>query len=194
MHRYFIPIILGSIRTGRASSRVAAFVRRKLEAMELVETEVIDLRETSLPMMEERLRFLPDAPPQVVAFGETIAKADAIVIVTPEYNGGYPGVLKNAIDYLQSEYRRKPVGIVTVSSGGFGGLRVLEQLRDVMFSTGALPIPASLPVPRVQDLFEEDGRLKDDSFDARAEKFLEELLWYTEAISDMKAKAKQAGA
>jgi NAD(P)H-dependent FMN reductase len=194
MKRFSIPIILGSIRTGRASSRVAEFMKRRLRETGRVDTEVIDLREAALPMMEERLRFLPDPPARVVEFGETIARADAIVIVSPEYNGGYPGVLKNAIDYLLREYRRKPVGIVTVSSGTFGGIRVLEQLRDVMFATGAIPIPASLPVSRVQDLFEEDGSLKDASFEGRAGKFLDELFWYTEAISDMKEKERHDSA
>ena len=62
-------------------------------------------------------------------------------LVTPEYNNGYPGVLKNALDYFLPEYRRKPVGIVTVSSGGFGGINALAQLRLVLFLMGAYPIP-----------------------------------------------------
>lgn len=188
MSDFFIPIILGSIRSGRNSSRVSTWLRGRLEAVGRVETEVVDLRALDLPMMEERLRLLKDPPPSVVSFGETVSRADALLIVTPEYNGGYPGVLKNAIDYLFPEYRRKAVGIVTVSSGAFGGLRVLEQLRDVITTVGALPIPVALPVPKVQELFAEDGTLKDESFAPRADKFLGELLWYTEALTEMRRK------
>lgn len=188
MKNFHIPIILGSIRTGRNSSRVSTWLQGRLTATGRVESEVVDLRELALPMMEERLRLLKDPAPSVVTFGEAVARADALLVVTPEYNGGYPGVLKNAIDYLHAEYRRKAVGIVTVSSGAFGGLRVLEQLRDVFTTIGAVPIPAALPVPKVQELFGEDGTLKDESFAQRADKFLGEFLWYTEALTEMKRK------
>jgi NAD(P)H-dependent FMN reductase len=96
-----------------------------------METEILDLLEYNFPMMEERLRFCNDPPPGLREFSEKIARADAVVIVTPEYNNGYPGVLKNSLDYLLPEYRRKPIAIVTVSAGGFGGLNCLAQLRLV---------------------------------------------------------------
>src|SRR5919198_4958156 len=111
--------------------------------------------------MEERLRFRDDPPPGLRQFSEKIARADSIVIVTPEYNNGYPGVLKNALDYLLPGYERKPIGIVTVSAGGFGGLNCLAQLRLVTLGMGAFPIPESLSVSRVQDSFDEEGNPKD---------------------------------
>jgi len=194
MTKFNIPVVLGSARKGRKSSRVSTWLGARLESTGRVDSEIIDLREADLPMMEERLRFMTEPPASVVEFGAKIDRADALVIVVPEYNGGYPGVLKNAIDYLRPEYARKPVGIVTVSSGVFGGLRVLEQMRDVMITAGAMPIPASLPVPKVEALFDENANLVDDSFDARAEKFVAELLWFTEAITDMKKKEQAATA
>lgn len=138
--------------------------------------------------MEERLRFRDDPPPRLQEFSEKIARSDALVIVTPEYNNGYPGMLKNALDYLLPEYKRKPIGIVTVSAGGFGGINCLAQLRLVTLGMGAFPIPAALPVSRVQDLFDEGGNLLDQSYEKRASSFIDEVLWFAEAISNQKAK------
>lgn len=188
--RFYIPIILGSTRRDRQSSKVARFVFDRMQQREAVETEILDLLEYDFPIMEERLRFRDDPPPRLVEFSEKIERADSIVIVTPEYNNGYPGVLKNALDYLLPEYRRKPVGIVTVSAGGFGGINCLAQLRLVMIAMGALPIPASLPISRVQNSFDDEGNLLDQSYEKRAAAFLDEMLWFTEAIAAQKAKSR----
>ena len=125
-------------------------------------------------------------------YAEKIERADALIIVTPEYNNGYPGVLKNALDYLLPEYERKPVGIVTVSAGGYGGMTCLAQLRLVTIGMGAFPIPENLAVSRVRDAFNEDGTPTDPAYEKRATAFLDEVLWFAEAISDRKAKDKAA--
>ena len=138
--------------------------------------------------MEERLRFRDDPPPGIPEFSQKIAWADSIVIVTPEYNNGYPGVLKNALDYLYTEYKRKPFGIITVSAGGFGGILCLTSLRQVVLGLGGVPIPASLPVSRVQESFDSDGNPKDPAFHQRAKVFLDKLLWFTEALAVQKKK------
>src|SRR5438445_13252871 len=96
---FYIPIILGSTRRGRQSPKVAKFVLRGLQAAQ-VETELLDLEEFNFPIMEERLRLRDDPPPRLREFADKVARAAALVIVTPEYNNGYPGVLKNALDYL----------------------------------------------------------------------------------------------
>ncbi len=186
---FYIPIILGSTRRGRQSGKVARFVLRRIENAG-AESEILDLAAYKFPIMEERLRFRDDPPPRLREFADKMARADAIVIVTPEYNNGYPGVLKNALDYLLPEYRRKPFGIVTVSGGGFGGLNCLAQLRLVTLGMGAFPIPASLPISRVQETFEEDGSPRDVSYEKRAQAFVTELLWFTEAVATQKAKER----
>ena len=147
---FYIPIILGSTRRGRQSPRVARFLADRMKRFPLIETEILDLLEYNFPIMEERLRLRDDPPPRLREFSEKIGRADSIVIVTPEYNNGYPGVLKNALDYLLPEYQRKPVAIVTVSAGGFGGINCLAQLRLVTLGMGAFPIPAALPVSRTR--------------------------------------------
>ena len=190
-NRFYIPVILGSTRRGRQSPKVARFIAERMRRSGGIETEILDLAEYDFPIMEERLRFRDDPPPGLGEFGEKVARSDSLVIVTPEYNNGYPGVLKNALDYLLPEYRRKPVAIVTVSAGGFGGINCLAQLRLVTLGMGAFPIPAALPVSRVAESFDEDGTPKDESYEKRAQAFIAEVLWFAEAIAVQKAKDTQ---
>jgi NAD(P)H-dependent FMN reductase len=185
---YYIPILLGSIRRDRESIKVAKFVARTMSAFSSVQTELLDLKALNMPMMEERLRFRNDPPASVDEFSLRIARADAIIIVTPEYNSGYPGVLKNALDYLKDEYRRKPFGIITVSSAWSGGILCLASLRQVILHLGGVPIPATLPIPKVQDVFDNEGNPRDSKWNRRAQSYLEELLWFTEAIATQKRK------
>jgi len=188
----YIPIIGGSTRRDRQSIKVARFVFAKLQKRKGVETELLDLLEYNFPIMEERLHHRDDPPPRLREYADKIARADALIIVAPEYNNGYPGVLKNALDYLLPEYERKPIGIVTVSAGGFGGINCLAQLRLVTLGMGAFPIPESLPVSRVRDSFRDDGTPNDPAYEKRAAVFLDEVLWFAEAIADRKAKEKSS--
>jgi NAD(P)H-dependent FMN reductase len=185
---FYIPVILGRIRRNRESIKVARFVIRRLEQRPVVETELIDLKELDLPMMEERLRFRDDAGPNLLEFSAKIARATSILIVTPEYSGGYPGVLKNALDYLRPEYKRKPFGIVTVSVVATGGILCLSSLRQIVLQMGGVPIPASLMVANVQQVFDSNGNPSDEAFGQRTDAFLDELLWFTEAIANQNAK------
>ena len=185
---FYIPIIAGSTRRDRQSIKVARFVLKKTQVREGVQTELLDLLEYNFPIMEERLHRRNDPPPRLKEYGEKIGRADSLIIVTPEYNNGYPGVLKNALDYLLPEYERKPIGIVTVSAGGYGGITCLAQLRLVTLGMGAFPIPENLAVSRMHDSFREDGTPNDPAYEKRASAFLDELLWFTEAIADRKAK------
>lgn len=189
---YFIPVILGSTRRNRESAKVAQFALQCLKRMNQVQTELIDLKEFDLPMMEERLRFRDDAPASVLKFSAKINQADSIVIVTPEYSGGYPGVLKNALDYLKHEYKRKPFGIVTVSAVDTGGILCLNALRQVVLSLGGVPIPASLMVARVKESFDSTGNPINPAFNKQAQTFFEELLWFTEAVVRQKNISSEA--
>ena len=189
---FYIPIIAGSTRRDRQSIKVAQFVLTRLRQRSGVETELLDLLEYNFPIMEERLHQRDDPPPGLKEYAGRVERADSLIIVTPEYNYGYPGVLKNALDYLLPEYERKPFGIVTVSAGGFGGINCLAQLRLVTLGMGAFPIPESLTVSRVRDSFKDDGTPNDAAYEKRATVFLDEVLWFAEAIADRKAKEKPA--
>lgn len=184
---FYIPVILGSIRRNRESVKVAAFAVNCLSGRKDVSTELLDLKEFNLPMMEERLRFRDDAPASALKLSAKINRADSIAIVTPEYNSGYPGALKNALDYLKPEYKRKPFAIITVSSAE-GGNMCLASLRQVVLHLGGIPIPATLPVFQVRDSFDSGGNPLDPRFRKRAEDYFDDLLWFTEALAIHRAR------
>ena len=181
-----IAIISGSIRKGRNSHRVALYFQNYIRENKLGESVMLDLIEYQFPVFEERLSNLLNPSAQTLQFSEEINTADAIIIITPEYNGGYPASLKNVIDLLYTEWKRKPIAIATVSSGAFGGSQVITSLLFSLWKIGALMSPATFPVPIVEKTFSEKGEATDkEATDKRAKKFLEELVWCAEAKQKM---------
>jgi NAD(P)H-dependent FMN reductase len=179
-----IPIVLGSTRVGRQSCKVARFVLSRMEGDPRLNTELLDLGDYNFPIMEQRLSDMEVAPPALQSFSDKLERADGLLIVSPEYKGGVPGVLKNAFDYLKPGIlRRKPVGICTVSSGGFGGVNCLMQLRLTILALGGLPIPDALPVSMVQELFDEEGQPRDGAWPLKLRHFIDELLFYAKALA-----------
>jgi NAD(P)H-dependent FMN reductase len=184
-----IPVFLGTSRVGRRSAHVARMLLGELENRGGIDTELIDLADLDLPIMRHRLGETESPPPGAIELSTKFTRLDGMLIVAPEYKNGYPGSLKNAFDYLEAGIlRRKPIGIVTVSSGGFGGLNCLAHLRLVCLAMGGVPIPASLPVSRVNEAFDESGGLRDPKLAARAIPFLDELIWYTLALARQRAR------
>lgn len=181
-----ISIISSSVREGRKSNRVAAYFKNYIENNNLGTVEILDLKEYNFPIFEERLKFQKDPNEKVLSFAEKIKSSDGIIIITPEYNGGYPASLKNVIDLLYEEWYRKPTGIVTVSDGAFGGTQVITSLQFSLWKMRTWIIPAQFPVPKVSENFDERGTPKDqESTDKRAANFLKELLWCIEAKKRM---------
>ncbi len=177
-----IAIISSSVRQGRMSHRVALWFRRYIEQNNLAETDLIDLAEYRFPLFEERLKMQDNPLPEAIEFAGRIRSADGVIIVTPEYNGGYPASLKNVMDLLTDEWRHKPVAISTVSDGPFGGTQVITSLQFTLWKRGALTVPAMYPVPNVGEAFNGEGIPSDQqSAEKRAAKFTGELLWCIEA-------------
>src|SRR5947208_5304156 len=104
-------------------------------------------------------------------------RADALVLVVPEYNHGYPGVRKHLLDSNLKEYIHKAVGICGVSAGGFGGARVIQNLLPVMRELGLVTIFWDDNFSHVQNLFDANGSLTEASYVGRTGKFLAELVW-----------------
>ena len=129
-----ITLILGSVREGRQSHKVAHELANRLAAQDQVSVELIDLADINLPMMTERLNKMVNPPENITQFSKSVGSADAIVFVSPEYNGSYSGVLKNATDYLLKEFYRKPIGIATVAGGKFGGLNASHAMQTLVLS------------------------------------------------------------
>lgn len=172
-----ILVILGSVRNGRMSERVASFVMQRLAKVDGISAELADLGAIDLPIMEERLGRIDPPPPGLEALGASIAGADALVVVTPEYNHGYPGVLKNALDYFLPQFKRKPVALVTVSGGGHGGVNAWAQLVTVLVYMGAIVLPQTVAVSKVQDAFTADGAALEPAYEKRVDGMLTELVW-----------------
>ena len=177
-------ILVASVRDGRKSDRVGRFFMKFISGLDGCAAHIVDLRDYDFPVFHERLKYQKDPPEKVRSFAATISGADAVVIVTPEYNGGYPAALKNVTDLLYDEWRRKPVAICTVSSGQFGGSQVITSLLFTLWKIGAWVVPAMFPVPDVEKTFTEDGEPaaeKAEGLRKRATTFTGELLYAIDA-------------
>lgn len=173
----FIPVILGTVRKGRASENVAKFIFEQVKKREGVESELIDIRELNFPAN--------DAGEQIkdTKFSAACERADGLVVVTPEYNRGYPGMLKHVLDSNLKEYIHKAVGICGVSAGGFGGTRVIENLLPVMRELGLVTIFWDGNFSGAQQLFDDAGNMKDRAaHEKRMDKFLGELIWMSKVL------------
>jgi NAD(P)H-dependent FMN reductase len=185
---FHIAIVSGSVRIGRESNYVAKYFDAYIKVNNLATTEILDLKEFNFPVFEERLSKTLDPSVFSKLFSEKIANADAVIVVFPEYNGGYSAGIKNAIDLLYNEWHHKPIGLVSVSSGNFGGVNALSLLQSVFFKIRAVTIPVTFPVPNVHSEFDENGvPFNKELTDQRASTFLKELIWFAEAFDKMKA-------
>ncbi len=173
----FIPVILGTTRKGRASENVAKFVHGEVQKREGVETDLIDIR---------NLGFAIDDAGEAIKepkFSEAMNRADGVVLVVPEYNHGYPGMLKHVLDTNLKEYIHKAVGVCGVSAGGFGGVRGIENLLPVLRELGLVTIFWDGNFSGARDLFDQSGSLRDEATHVkRMDKFLGELVWMSKVL------------
>ncbi|MFP4038229.1 MAG: NADPH-dependent FMN reductase [Candidatus Nanohaloarchaea archaeon] len=147
-------ILVGTAREGRKTGLVAEAVEEEFSKHH--ETQVFDLKEREVPTMRKRLSHDENPPEDIEKFSEMIEWCDILTIVTPEYNHSFPGALKNCLDYLYEEYKGKPFSYVTVSAGGFGGVRSQSHLHDVTLALNGRPGP-SLQVSNVNDHFSREN-------------------------------------
>jgi NAD(P)H-dependent FMN reductase len=181
-----IVILSTSVRQSRNSHRVALYFQKYITENELATVDLVDLNSYNFPIFEERLQYTPDPSANVLEFQQRIDQAEGVLLVTPEYNGGYPASLKNVIDLLYKEWQRKPIALATVSAGPFGGAQVMTSLVFSLWKIGAWVVPAMFPVPQVQNNYDEEGIPKDkESTDKRAHKFINELIWCVTAKNKM---------
>ncbi|CAN5144371.1 hypothetical protein BH11PAT4_BH11PAT4_7020 [soil metagenome] len=169
-----IVMLVGTVRADRLTGRAAKFVRAQMEAQfPDVELMVHDVRDFHFPMDDDGTD-IGHLNPQ---YQKDMAAADALLIVTPEYNHSFPGTLKRALDCLFDEYRHKAVGVVGVSNGMFGGVRVAEALLAVVRTLALVSIKPDHYFPRVQDTLTEDGVALDPILAVSFGKFMTELTW-----------------
>jgi NAD(P)H-dependent FMN reductase len=158
------------------SGHAARFVCGELGKRGGVCTELIDIAD-----LEHRLDDNGEGTGDP-RFAAGMARADAIVIVTPEYNHAMPGLLKHVLDSCLKEYIHKAAGIVAVSAGPFGGARVVETSLPVLRELGLVTIFWDINVGSVGKVFDESGNLVDDAFVRRTDKFLAELIWMARTL------------
>ncbi len=181
-----LAVIIGSVRKDRIGPTVAAWFLDCARAGTDAIIDVIDLADLDLP---DDLGGGGDAG----GFARRIDHADAIVVITPEYNRGYPGALKTAIDSVLPEWRAKPVGFI--SYGGIsGGLRSVEQLRLVFAELHMVTVQAAVSFPHVWDQFDENGRLLQPKHPgSAANALLRQLAWWAQTLRAGKARQPYVG-
>lgn len=185
-----ILILFGSVRHHRQGIKAARFILNQcLERGH--EATLIDPMEVSLPLLDRMFKeYEPGQAPDVLGrLAAQIRAADAFIIVSGEYNHSIPPALTNLLDHFLEEYFFRPSAIVCYSAGPFGGVRAAMQLRALLCELGTPSIPSLLPIPRVQDAFDDDGHPLDEAFPRRAGRFFSELEWYANALKE----ARKAG-
>ncbi|MBI5621842.1 NAD(P)H-dependent oxidoreductase [Candidatus Falkowbacteria bacterium] len=185
-----ISILYGSVRTERLGIKAARWLTEVITTKGH-EAKLIDPLEYNLPLLDKRFKEfeLGLAPTNLTELSNIFRAADAFVIVSGEYNHSVPPALKNLIDHFNApEFEYRPVAIVTYSNGSFGGIRPTEHLREIMSDLGAVTIPAIMPIPNIQDVFDADGKLLDAKYTERADKLLNQLEWYATALKEQRGK------
>ena len=189
-----IVVFYGSVRTARQCIRAARFVVSALRTRGH-EVTLVDPLEYRLPLLDKMYKEYPkgQAPELLERIAALIVPADAIVVVSGEYNHSIPPALSNLLDHFLEEWFWKPSAIVCYSAGAFGGVRAAMQLRMMLGELGMPSIPSIFPVPAVQKAFAEDGTPTDPKMHDRVKKFLDELEWYACALRDARQKPKERG-
>ena len=170
-HTVRLSVVTASVRAGRLGPVVTGWFRDRLRERDDVSVDEIDLAALDLPTGL-------DGSGDTAEYLERIARADGFVIVTPEYNHGYPGSLKTAIDTALDEWKIKPAGFVSYGGLG-GGLRAVEQLRTVFAELQVVTTRRTVSISDAEDRFDDRGRLtRPDRLDAAATSMIDELTWW----------------
>ena len=174
-----IPVVLGSVRPNRRSYRPALLLGERIAAAGC-RTELIDPRVLDLPVYGQDPET--ESSPAVLGLRATLEQADAVVWLTPELNHSFSSAVKNVIDYLHGELRRKPMAVCGLSGGQLGGARAVEQLKLVLIELHGLPIRDSVYFSDARSLYDADGTLLVPEYYRRIDDMLGELIWYARAL------------
>ena len=187
-----IVIISGSVRTGRQSHKIAVELQHAFMKTGYLQTEVLDLANYHLPVLEERYNAKVDNQPEgLKEMQQQLDSADAIIFLSPEYHGSYSGALKNAVAYFWKEFMRKPIGVVSVSTGKFGGINASTEMQHLVLSLGGFAMPHKLLIPAVHQAFNESNELSDVNVVNSIGRFVTEFTWFAEAIVGKKESDKR---
>jgi NAD(P)H-dependent FMN reductase len=182
-----LTVIIGSVRPGRVGLPVATWFAEQARAHAGFDVEVADLLEIGLPFMDEpnHPRLQKYTQPHTRAWSEQIASTDAVVFVASEYNFGYPPALKNAIDYLHSEWHYKPAGIVSYG-GVSAGTRAAQQLKQVLGALKMFTIYEGVNIPFVTQFLEDNVIVANDVMQQAVTTMLDEMLKVESALRPLR--------
>jgi NAD(P)H-dependent FMN reductase len=173
----FLPVIIGTPRQGRLTEPAANFVFDEASKRSDIKTELIDIRKISI-RTDDAGEALKDAQ-----FCATVERADGLIIVAPEYNHSFPGLLKHVLDTNLKEYIHKAVGVCGVSAGPFGGARMIQSLVPVLRELGLVTIFWDVYFSRAEKLFDAaTGKITNPAYTGRVKRFLDELVWMSRAL------------
>src|SRR5215469_12009428 len=173
----FLPVIIGTPRQGRLTEPAANFVFGEASKRGDTETELIDIRKIPV-RIDDAGEALKNSE-----FSATVARADGLILVVPEYNHSFPGLLKHVLDTNLKEYIHKAVGVCGVSAGPFGGARMIGSLVPVLRELGLVTIFSDVYFGTAGKLFDPaTGKITDPAYTRRVEKFLNELVWMSRAL------------
>jgi NAD(P)H-dependent FMN reductase len=173
-----LPLLLGTNRRLRKSAFAAHWLLGEMMKRPEIETHLFDVADFALPQ-DDYGQEIKDRFPE---WRDAIIQADGLVIVTPEYNHGYPGTLKAVLFLLLREYVHKAVAFVGVSAGPWGGTRVIETMVPMVRELGLAVTFTDLNFPKVESVFDAQGRMLDPAFEKRAAGFLDELIWMSRVL------------
>jgi NAD(P)H-dependent FMN reductase len=173
----FLPVIIGTPRQGRLTEPAANFVFGEVSKRSDIKTELIDIRKIAI-RMDDAGEALKDSE-----FSATVARADGLILVVPEYNHSFPGLLKHVLDTNLKEYVHKAIGVCGVSAGPFGGARMIQSLLPVLRELGLVTIFSDVYFGTAGKLFDlATGKITEPAYVRRVEKFLNELVWMARAL------------
>ncbi len=180
-----IAIVSGSTRVNRLSNRVAFALCNQLEEMG-VTAITLDLGQMDIPFFKEVLAEQSNPNADLMRFNQEITNAEGILFVSPEYNGSYTPALKNAVDHLdETAFRKKVIGVVSVSAGKLGGMRGAMQMQNLVLGLWGYPIPHMLLVSEIKNTVDQNGKIFDEQLQQKFTAFLDDFLWLTRAVDRM---------
>jgi NAD(P)H-dependent FMN reductase len=171
-----IALFVGSVRRDRQGIKVAHWMEEKLTARGH-RVYFIDPLELNLPLLDRMYKEMENPPSKLIDLQSKIKDAEGYLAVTPEYNHSTCAAMKNTLDNFLEEYFFKPSAIVSYSAGGFGGVNAAQHLRLIFAELGAPSISSSFAISRVNEVFDDKGKLVQEHYSKRVTKFLDEFEW-----------------
>lgn len=193
-----LKVIVGSRRPNRSADLVVPWIERRVVDRGTFDVDLLDLKDWNLPLFQEHPGSIGDmndpvySQPIVREWNHKIREAEALLIVTPEYLHGMPGLLKNALDnvFLSFAFRNKPVAAVSYSTGIAGGSRALENLAHVALEAEMILLRNTVIIPFVDTAFDTSGSPANPMTDAAATVMLEDLEWWSRVMTDARASGQ----